>query len=190
MVTTHAGPRWLLPDGLYRAAGLAQTVQDPGVAQPRPVAPDWPVLDGPASRALDLWSRPLLPGGLVRCRREDYGTPPLTAATVRYRSPKGGHVQILRRRLAGPLLLDAFCDANRSGVVRIRPTGTQVIRTDGDGEHRLLMVRPDGTLLLVESIGVPAAGIPAPIPSKQFDRLECLLDRPSPDLDIDEPPPP
>jgi hypothetical protein len=185
-VTSRARLRWLLPDALYRAGGLAQTVQDPAIAQPRQLAPHWPVLDGPASRALDAWLRPLLPDGLVRCRREDYGTPPATAATVRYRSPKGGHVSVLRRRLTCPLLLDAFCDPNQRAVVRIRPTGTEVIRTDDNGEHRLMMVRPDGTLLIVVAIGLPAAGIKAPIPSEQLDHLELLLDSPSRDVDIDE----
>jgi len=178
-----AGLRWLLPEALYRAAGLAETVQDPFVPQARLPAPDWPVLDGPASQALDAWLRPLLPPGLVRCRSEDYGTPPRTTATVRYRDPHGGYVRILQRRLTRPLLLDALCDAKHDGFVRVLPNGTDVIRRGDLGARGLVTVSPDGTMVLIDAIGEPERGIDAPISDEQLDQLELALDR----LSLDTP---
>lgn len=187
-MTSLAGLRWLFPTALYRAAGLSEGLQDVRVAHGHPGARDWPVLDGPASRALDAWLRPLLPAGFVCCRREDYGTPPERAATVRYRSPRGGYVRVLRRRLSRPLLLDALCDPYRDGSVRIRPTGTDVLRRDDDvaDTHRLVMVRPNGTLLVMESIGIPAAGTAAPLSNMQLDQLACTLDNPGSDVNVDQ----
>jgi hypothetical protein len=74
------------------------------------------------------------------------------------------------------------------GTVQLNATEpTDVLRSDDDtaDTHRLVMVRPNGTLLLIESIGMPAAGIPAPLSNKQLDELACTLDNPSSDLDVD-----
>jgi hypothetical protein len=185
-MTSLAGLRWLLPAALYRAAGLSERVQDAGAVHRQYVARDWPVLDGPASRALDALLRSLLPAGLVHCRSEDYGDPTEAAATVEYRGQSGGHVRVLRRRLTHPLLLDALVDPRHDGFVRVRPTGTDVVRSDNDtaDTHRLVMVRPNGTLLLIESIGIPATSTRAPLSNKQLDDLACTLDNPSSDLDV------
>jgi hypothetical protein len=179
-----AGLRWLLPAALYGAAGLSERVQDARATHREYVARDWPVLDGPASRALDSLLRTVLPRGLVHCRSEDYGDPAEVAATVLYRGPNGGHVRVMRRRLTRPLLLDALADPSHDGFVRIRPTGTDVLRRDDDtaDTHRLAMVRPNGTLLIIESIGMPAAGARAPLSSDQLDDLACTLDDPSSDI--------
>jgi len=92
---------------------------------------------------------------------------------------------VLRRRLTHPLLLDALVDPRNDGFVRIRPTGTDVLRSDDDNAdtHRLVMVRPTGTLLLIESIGLPAAGTRAPLSGEQLDELAYTLDTSGTDVE-------
>jgi hypothetical protein len=78
----------------------------------------------------------------------------------------------------------ALVDPTHDGFVRIRPTGTDILRSDNDiaDTHRLVMVRPNGTLLLIESIGMPGAGSCAPLSGAQLDELACTLDKSSGDL--------
>lgn len=180
-----AAARWLLPADQYRAAGFAALVQSPETETPRVAVPNWPVCDGPAARALDASLRPRLPDGLVTRRREDYGVSPHTAATVRYRGKRGGALRVLRRRLSVPLLLDAFSDPAHRCSVRTRPTGTEVVRTDDEAAdlHRLVMARPNGTLFVIESMGIPTAGIPAPVSGDELDRLEAALDTSATDIE-------
>jgi len=182
-MTDLAAARWLLPTDRYRAAGLSAITQDPGT-KPSNAIPNWPIRDGPAARALEAWLRSRLPSGLVSRHREDYGVPPQTAATVRYRGERGGALRVLRRRLTVPLLLDAFCGPGGNCSVRTRPTGTEVVRIEDETAdlRRLVMARPNGTLLVIESMGIPAAGIPAPLSSDDLDRLETALDTSDADL--------
>lgn len=49
--------------------------------------------------------------------------------------------------------------------------------------HRLVMVRPNDTLLIVESIGLPAADTGAPVSHEQLDELAGRLDDRRCDLD-------
>jgi hypothetical protein len=48
------------------------------------------------------------------------------------------------------------------------------------------MVRPNGTLLVMESIGIPAAGTAAPLSNEQLDQLACTLDNPGSDINFDQ----
>jgi hypothetical protein len=177
-----AALRWLLPAPLYRAAGLAQSVEDLVVVRPPHAPPDWPRDDGPAAQALDAVLQPLLPPGTVRCGGADYGDPPNTAASVRYRGRDGGHLNVLRRKLTRPLLLDALVDATHGDFIRVRPTGTEVAHRDDDRSdtHRLVIVQPDGTLWIIDSIGLPTTGTGAPLSSHQLDAIASALDGEAP----------
>jgi hypothetical protein len=173
-----AALRWLLPAPLYRAAGFAQPAEDLAAVRPPHPTPDWPRDEGPAASALDAVLQPLLPPGTVRRGGADYGDPPNTAAAVRYRGQGGGYLRVLRRRLTRPLLLDALVDATRGGCVRVRPTGTEVAHCDNDRSdtHRLVIVRPNGTLWIIDSIGLPTSGAEAPLSSDQLDAFVSALD--------------
>ena len=177
-----AALRWLLPAPLYRAAGLAQSAEDLVVVRPPHVTPDWPRDDGPAAQALDAVLQPLLPPGTVRCGGADYGDPPNTAASVRYRGRDGGHLNVLRRKLTRPLLLDALVDATHGDFIRVRPTGTEVAHRDDDRSdtHRLVIVQPDGTLWIFDSIGLPTSGTGAPLSKHQLDAIASALDGEAP----------
>jgi hypothetical protein len=180
--------RWLLPAQLFRTAGFAQLTADLAeVRSPCPL-PDWPIDDGPAAQALDAVLRPLLPPGTMRRDGADYGHAPNTAASVRYRGREGGYVRVLRRRLTRPLLLDALVDAAHGGFVRVRPTGTEVAHRDDErlDKHRLVMVRPNGTLWIIDSTGLPATGRKAPLSSDELDALAAALDRADADVDVRE----
>jgi hypothetical protein len=183
-----AALRWLLPAPLFRAAGLAQPAEDPAAVRPRHPPPDWPRDEGPAARALDAVLQPLLPPGTVRCGGADYGDPPNPAAAVRYRGRGGGYLRVSRRRLTRPLLLDALVDATHGDFVRVRPTGTEVARCDNDRAdmHRLVIARPNGTLWIVDSIGLPTAGAAAPLSSDQLEAVVSVLDNAGADAGVDE----
>jgi hypothetical protein len=94
----------------------------------------------------------------------------------------------LRRRLTRPLLLDALVDAARGGFVRVRQTGTEVARCDDDRSdtHRLVIVRPNGTLWIIDSIGLATAGAPAPLSGDQLDAIASALDTAGADTDAPE----
>ena len=64
-------------------------------------------------------------------------------------------------------------------------TGTDIVRSDDEiaDVHRLVMVRPNDTLLIVESIGLPAADTGAPVSHEQLDELAGRLDDRRCDLD-------
>ena len=173
-----AALRWLLPAPLYRAAGLARPAEDPAAVRPPHPTPDWPRQEGPAACELDAVLQPLLPPGTVRRGGADYGDSPNTAAAVRYRGPTGGYLRVLRRRLTQPLLLDALVDATHGDFVRVRPTGTEVAHCDNDhtDTHRLVMVRPNGTLWIIDSNGLPSARAHAPLSGDQLDVVVSALD--------------
>jgi hypothetical protein len=179
-----AALRWLLPTPLYDAAGLRQSIEDAAAVRPPCTAPDWPQSDGPAARRLGVLVEPLLPPGSARRGGADYGDPPNVAAFVRYRGRDGGYVRIMRRRLVRPLLLEAFVDAARGDVVGIRPTGTEVVHCDDDDSdrHRLVVLRPNGTLWIIDSNGLPTAGTAAPLSRDQLETLTSALDRADADV--------
>jgi hypothetical protein len=178
-----AALRWLLPAPLYRAAGLTTRPVDPESQLPHRL-PRWPVENGPASRLVEAVLRRVMPAGLVRCRGIDYGDQPGAAAELRYRGPRGGYLRVLRRRLEQPLLLECVLSPARDGDIRIRPTGTEVGHCDDDVAdlHRLVIVRPNGTLWIFDSIGLPTAGTGAPLSRDQLDTLASALDDPRADI--------
>jgi hypothetical protein len=183
-VMSLAALRWLLPEPLYRAAGLAEPARDPRVARLHHPVPNWPRDDGPEARALDAVLRPLLPPGVVRCGGADYGDPPNAAGAVRYRGPDGGYLRVLRRRLTRPLLLDTLVNAARGDTVRVRSSGTEVAHCDDERSeaHRLVLVRPNGTLWIIDSTGLRAAGTRAPLSNDQLDTVASALDRDGADV--------
>lgn len=183
-----AALRWLLPAQLYDMAGFGEHAQSARHrARPTRQAGRWPVIDGPASRQLDALMRPLLPLGSTRTRGVDYGDVPRVAATDLYRGPNGGYIRVLRRLLGRPLLLDAFAHPTHEGCVHALRTGTELLHCDDDAAdaHRLVMVRPNGTLLIVESTGVPSTNTSAPLSSARLDELARALDDPRLDLHSD-----
>jgi hypothetical protein len=185
-----AALRWLLPAALYRSAGLAQPIEDLAAVRPPRRLPDWPRDEGPAVRALDAVLQPLLPPGTVRRGGADYGDPPNAAAAVRYRGRDGGYLRVLRRRLTRPLLFEALVDATHGDFVRVRPTGTEVAHCDDDRSdtHRLVIVRPNGTLWIIDSIGLPTTGAAAPLSSDQLESVVPELDNAGGDAGGDENP--
>jgi hypothetical protein len=185
-----AALRWLLPAPLYAAAGLAQPAEDRVAVRPPHPPAEWPRDDGPATQALEAALQPLLPPGTVRCGGADYGDPPNTAASVRYRGRNGGHLRVLRRRLTRPLLLEALVNPAHGDSVRVRSTGTAVAHCDNESDrsdtHRLIIVQPNGTLWIIDSIGLPTTGTEAPLSSDQLEAIASALDSAGVDTDVSE----
>lgn len=175
-----AALRWLLPAPLYGAAGFARPAEDRTAVRPPHPPPEWPRDDGPAARALEAALQPLLPPGMVCCGGADYGDPPNTAASVRYRGRDGGYLRVVRRRLTRPLLLEALVDAAHGDFVRVRSTGTAVAHCDTESDrsdtHRLVIVQPNGTLWIIDSTGLRTTGVEAPLSSDQLEAIASALD--------------
>ncbi len=155
--------RWLIPG----ATPVPQPGPAPSLLPPSapPQAHDVP--DGPVASALSSILAPLAP---VAALRRDYvkdvtDAEGNTIAKLRYVSPTGGALTVVRQQLQKPIPVFSITLGRTNAKDSITADGTEVVTLDepSSGFSQQVAVSATGTMTTVTSSGIPGKSVPQPL---------------------------
>ena len=166
--------RWFVSQDEYLARFPPITVEDPAAVYVVPSV----IPNGPNSRVLARLLAPRVSSHLTLSRIEDHGTDQVSMGSVEYLAASGAGLSAMRQRLIRPLPCGVLGGLGPGGRLMIWETGSELalVARAPDSFLQIIMVRPGGTMLNLNSFGLSGKGVPPPLSISELETLVRALD--------------